>query len=316
MSAALVAGNVAVWLWALSVFRDDPVLIGAALLAYVLGLRHAVDADHIAAIDNVTRRLIQQGRNPRAVGLYFSLGHSTVLILACAAIALMSAPLRARFSELSRFGAVGTGVSIGFLGLIAASNCQTLVSVWRAYRDERSPTPPAPDPPGGLLVRLLRPLLGIVSSPWRMYPLGFLFGLGFDTATAVGLLAITAAQAAHVPTWSIMIFPALFTAGMALIDTADAVLMANAYGWAFVRPRRKLAYNLVVTLASIGVALLVGALEALNLVSARLTMQGGFWRGVGELNDHFSAIGAAIVVGFIGIWGIWLLVSRPGGRVP
>jgi len=313
LGLVLLAGNAGAWLWAVAAFRGDPVLIGAALLAYVLGLRHAVDADHIAAIDNVTRKLMHQGQNPHAVGLYFSLGHSTVLTLICAALALMSASLQARLPQLKEFGAVGTGVSIGFLLLIAAANVGTLASVYRAFRAQRSSATPSPEGaalPGGLLTRLLRPLLGVISRPWHMYPLGFLFGLGFDTATAIGLLAIAAGQAAQAPEWSIMVFPVLFTAGMALIDTADTVLMASAYGWALDKPRRKLAYNLVMTLASVTVAVLVGALETLNLASGKFA-GGAFWRWIGAANDHFSVIGAAIVVGFLGCWATARLIHRP-----
>ncbi len=314
LCALLLAGNLGAWLWALSAFRSNPVLIGTALLAYVLGLRHAVDADHIAAIDNVTRKLMQQGRKPLTVGLYFSLGHSTVVGLACAAIAVMSATLRSRFSHLSDLGGVaGTAVSAGFLLLIAAANVGTLVSAYRAFRAQPSSGAPHADDvamPGGVLVRLLRPLLGVISRPWHMYPLGFLFGLGFDTATEVGLLAIAATQASHLPVGSIMVFPFLFTAGMALIDTADAVLMVAAYGWAFVKPRRKLAYNLVMTLISILVAVIVGALEALNLLGSTLAMSGGFWRWVGDLNSHFGMVGAMIIFVFVVCWGISLLVHQ------
>jgi high-affinity nickel-transport protein len=321
LGAILLAGNVGAWLWALAAFGSHPVLIGAALLAYVLGLRHAVDADHIAAIDNVTRNLMQQGRKPLAVGLYFSLGHSTIVILACAAIAGMSVTLRSRFSQLSDLGGVaGPTVSVGFLLLIAAANVGTLVAICRAFRVQRSEAAPRlEDPvfPGGVLVRLLRPLLRLISKPWHMYPLGFLFGLGFDTATEVGLLAIAARQASHVPLWSIMTFPALFTAGMALIDTADAALMARAYGWAFVKPRRKLAYNLVMTLVSIVVAVIVASLEALNLAAGKFAMNGGFWRWISNLNDHFGAIGALMVLFFVGCWGISLLIcSTPKLREP
>jgi high-affinity nickel-transport protein len=308
--ALLLAGNAGAWLWAATLFGDNPVLIGTALLAYMLGLRHAVDADHIAAIDNVTRKLMQQGQKPAGVGLYFSLGHSTVVALACAVIALMSVGLRARFAGLRDIGSLfGTGVSASFLLIIALANIVTLVSVWRALR--RGGVDAPANLPGGLLTRILKPMMAVISRPRHMYPLGFLFGLGFDTASEIGLLGISASQASHaVPLWTIMVFPALFTAGMSLIDTTDGLMMIGAYGWALVRPMRKLIYNFTITLFSILVALIVGALEALNLIADRYALGGGAWRWIGDLNDHFGAIGCAIVVSFLACWLLSVLLFR------
>ena len=165
--------------------------------------------------------------------------------------------------------------------------------------------------PGGLSSRILHPLVAMIASPWQMYPLGFLFGLGFDTASEVGLLGVSASAASHAaPIWTVMVFPALFTAGMALIDTTDGLLMKGAYGWALVKPQRKLAYNFTITLISVLVALIVGGLEALNLIAARFVLTGAFWRGVRDLNDHFGALGCAITVALVGCWMLSSLLSR------
>jgi high-affinity nickel-transport protein len=310
----LLVGNAAAWLWGAALFAGNPVLIGTAVLAYVLGLRHAVDADHIAAIDNVTRKLMQQGQKPATVGLWFSLGHSTVVALACAAIAMTSVALRAHFAALRDIGTlVGTGVSASFLFIIALANIVTLISVWRAFRRARSGERAKSDDAlsGGILTRVLKPMMAVIARPEQMYPLGFLFGLGFDTASEVGLLGISASQASHaVPLWTIMVFPALFTAGMSLIDTTDGLFMVGAYGWALVRPMRKLVYNLTITLFSILVALIIGALEALNLIADRFALTGAFWKWVGDLNDHFGAIGCAIIIALLACWAFSAALSR------
>jgi high-affinity nickel-transport protein len=308
----LLGGNIGAWAWAHALFGNNPVLIGTAVLAYVLGLRHAVDADHIAAIDNVTRKLVAQGEKPATVGLYFSLGHSTVVALACAVIAVTSVGLNAHFATLRAMGAVvGTGVSAVFLFVIALANIVTLSAIWRSFRHSGRGNDTEIPLPGGPFSRLLRPLMGVIARPWQMYPLGFLFGLGFDTASEVGLLGISASQASHaVPLWTIMVFPALFTAGMSLIDTTDGLMMTGAYSWASVRPQRKLVYNFTVTLFSILVALIIGALEALNLVANRFALNGPFWRWVGDLNEHFGAIGCAIIVALLGCWALSSVLAR------
>ncbi len=307
--AGLIAGNIAAWAWAFAIFGGNAALMGTAILAYTLGLRHAVDADHIAAIDNVTRKLVQDGQKPTGVGLFFSLGHSTVVILACAGIALLSAALTARFAPLRELGTlIGTTVSASFLIIIAAANIVTLVAILRAMRKPSAPIAPLP---GGPLGRLLKPVMNMIGRSWQMYPLGFLFGLGFDTATEVALLGISAAQAHHaVPFWTIMVFPALFTAGMSLIDATDGILMTRLYGWALVRPSRKLVYNLTVTLFSILVALVIAALEVLNLLAGRFALEGAFWRWIGGVNQHFGALGFAVIAAFLGCWGLSVLMAR------
>jgi len=319
--APLAAANVAAWAWALVAFRHYPLLLGTALLAYGLGLRHAVDADHIAAIDNVTRKLMQAGQRPIASGFFFSLGHSTVVVLASLAIAATATALGANLGALRDVGGmIGTGVSALFLLLIAAMNLAILGSVYRAFHRVKNGGPCVEEDldvllaGGGVLARVFRPLFGIVRRSWHMYPLGLLFGLGFDTATEIGLLGISAAEAARgMPVWSIMVFPALFTAAMSLVDTADSMLMVGAYGWAFTKPMRKLYYNLTITFISVVVALLVGAIEALGIVARRAGLHGAFWDGVTALNQNFGALGALIVAVFIVAWGVSALVYRMKG---
>jgi high-affinity nickel-transport protein len=319
----LVLGNLAVWAWALLVFRSQPILLGTALLAYGFGLRHAVDADHIAAIDNVTRKLMQEGKRPVSVGFFFALGHSTVVILAAAAagVAATATALSTHFEQFKSIGSiVGTLVSALFLFTIAVINVLILRSVWRTYRHVRAGGRYVEEDLDillnnrGLLARLFRPLFRLVGKGWHMFPLGFLFGLGFDTATEVALLGISATQAAQgVSTWSIMVFPALFAAGMSLIDTTDGVLMLGAYNWAFVKPVRRLYYNLTITLVSVVVAILIGGIEALGLVGDQLNLSGWFWGGIGALNDNFSSLGFIIIGVFIAAWIGSIVVYRYKG---
>ncbi len=323
--AGLAGANVAAWGWAWAAFHDRPVLLGAALLAWGLGLRHALDADHIAAIDNVVRRLMRAGGRPATVGLWFSLGHSTVVVLASLAIALAAAALPGALAFARGVGeTLGVLVSAGFLIGMGMANLFVLRGVWRGVRRARRGTASDGDDlanatvGAGPLARLLRPLLRAITRPWRMYPLGFLFGLGFDTATEVGLLGLTSAQAAGgLSIWTVMVFPALFTAGMALVDTTDSLLMVRAYGWAFQAPARRLWYNLAITAASVTVALIVGAVEALGLLRDRLALTGSFWAMIGGLNAHFEGLGLAIACGFglcwLGSVAIWRWRGRRAG---
>jgi nickel/cobalt transporter (NiCoT) family protein len=316
--AILIGANLGAWAWALFAFRGYPVLLGTALLAYSFGARHAVDADHIAAIDNVTRKLMQQGQRPVGVGFFFSLGHSTVVALASAGIALAAAALQTRFAGWREVGGlVGTGVSAGFLFLIALLNLVVLMQIYGTFRQVRRGGRYVEEEldlflsQRGFLGRIFRPLFRFIGASWQMYPLGFLFGLGFDTATEVGLLGISATEAAHgLPIWSILVFPALFTAGMSLIDTTDSVLMLGAYGWAFRRPLRKLYYNLTITFVSVVVAVLSGGIEALGLVADKLALDGAFWRAIGTLNSHFGSLGFLIIGVFVASWLISMLIYR------
>ncbi|MGB7264306.1 MAG: HoxN/HupN/NixA family nickel/cobalt transporter [Terracidiphilus sp.] len=311
--AILLAFNVASWLWAALAFRHFPLLMGTALLAYSFGLRHAVDADHIAAIDNVTRKLMQEGKRPVAVGFMFSLGHSTIVFLGTAGIAATALALQHRLDSARVVGGViGTLVSSLFLIGIAIVNIIVLVSIYRAFMRVRDGTPYVDEDfdmllaSRGFLARLFRPMFAIIRRSWHMYPLGVLFGLGFDTATEIGLLAISAAEASKgLPLWSIMAFPALFAAGMSLIDTTDNILMLGAYGWAFIKPVRKLYYNMTITFVSVIVALAVGGIEALGLLAGHFHLSGGFWDIVLRLNDNFGLLGYFIV----GIFAVSWIVS-------
>jgi high-affinity nickel-transport protein len=316
--ALLIAANGGAWVWAWQAFADRPALLGTALLAWVFGLRHAVDADHIAAIDNVVRKLMQEGKRPVDAGFFFSLGHSTVVVLASLVIAATTAAMQDRLWAFKTAGAiVGTVISAAFLLLIAVVNMMILRGVWRGFRHVAaggtldSAGLEATLAGGGVLVRLCRPLFRSVSRTWHMYPLGFLFGLGFDTATEVGLLGIAATQAAQgMSPWRTLVFPALFTAGMALVDTADSILMVGAYGWAFVRPLRKLWYNLTITAASVVVALLIGGIEALGLLVDQFGLRGGVWSVVSALNDDLANLGFAVVGIFVAAWCVSAVVYR------
>lgn len=305
--AVLVLANAGAWVWAFAAFAGRPVLLGTALLAYTFGLRHAVDVDHIAAIDNVTRKLMQDGKQPVAAGFWFSLGHSTIVVALSAAIAFATTLVHRSFPQLlGAGGLIGASISALFLYAIAAINALVLLDVYRAFRRVRRGAPYAQSgvegslEPCGFFSRLLGPAMRLVGSSRRMYPLGVLFGLGFDTATEIGILGIAALEAGKgVPVYTIMVFPLLFTAGMCLLDTTDGVLMLGAYGWAFVKPVRKLWYNLNVTLVSVLVALFVGTLELISIRTG--SMPFGYDAGV---------LGAGIIGIFGGAWCVSALVYR------
>jgi nickel/cobalt transporter (NiCoT) family protein len=317
----LLLMNALAWTWALVEFRNYPVLLGTASLAYTFGLRHGVDPDHIAAIDNVTRKLMQEGKQPLYTGFFFALGHSTVVVIASVLVALSVAALQTKFESFRQIGGlIGTSVSALFLLAISLANIVILMSVYRIFTAVRRGDGLIEDDlhlvltQRGLIGRMLRSLFGIITRSWHMYPLGVLFGLGFDTASEVGLLGISAGQgSAGLPVWSILVFPALFTAGMSLVDTTDGVLMVNAYGWAFLKPIRKLYYNLTITLVSIIVALLIGSIEALGLLGEKLGFAGGFWDFVSALNNNFGALGYLIIGIFLASWLISVLIYRVKG---
>ena len=317
----LIVANLAAWFWAFLLFQKRPLLLGTALLAYGFGLRHAVDADHIAAIDNVTRKLMQSGKRPVTVGFFFALGHSAVVILAAVGVAATATLLSSRLEQFKSVGSIiGTGVSALFLFAIATANLFILRSVWRTWRHVRGGGRYVDEDfdlllnSRGILARLFRPLFRLVSTSWHMFPLGFLFGLGLDTATEVAVLGISATQAAQgVSIWSIMVFPALFAAGMSLVDTTDGVLMLGAYNWAFVKPVRKLYYNLTITLVSVVVAFLIGGIEALGLAADQLGLSGRFWHGIEALNDNFSSLGSLIIGALIAAWVGSIIMYRYKG---
>lgn len=314
----LLIFNLGAWLWAVVAFHRYPLLLGTAFLAYSFGLRHAVDADHIAAIDNVTRKLMQEGKRPVAVGFMFSLGHSTVVVVGSIAIAATALALQHRIDSVRTIGAViGTLVSTLFLFGIAIVNLVVLRSIYTAFQRVRRGEPYVEEDfdlllgSRGFLSRLFRPVFGMIRRSWHMYPLGVLFGLGFDTATEIGLLGISAAEASKgLSLWSILVFPALFAAGMSLIDTTDNILMLGAYGWAFVKPIRKLYYNITITSVSVVVAFAVGGIEALGLLAGQFDLTRGPWRLVTRLNQNFGLLGYCIIALFTISWIASIAIYR------
>jgi nickel/cobalt transporter (NiCoT) family protein len=316
----LISVNVMLWALTFAAAVSYPALLPLAVTAYGFGLRHAVDADHISAIDNVTRKLMQERKKPVAVGFFFSLGHSTVVFLLATLVALGSAfitsGLSSDNSQLKQVGGlIGTSVSAVFLFLIAIMNIVILVEIVRTFRrvtrggvyDEQEID--AYLNQRGFFARIFRGLFKSIDTSWKMYPLGFLFGLGFDTATEVGLLALSGTFAAqHVPFYVIVLLPLLFTAGMSLADTSDGVMMLGAYGWAFVKPIRKLFYNMSITLISVLVAVLVGVIEVLQILGEKLRLSGGIWDLLGNLD--FGAVGFGIIGIFVLSWGISTVVYR------
>lgn len=314
---SLASLNLGAWVWAWLAFHDKPILLGTAFLAYSFGLRHAVDADHIAAIDNVTRKLMQEGRRPVSVGLFFSLGHSTIVLVASLLVYLTASAAEKRLDAVRGIsGVVGTSVSAVFLIIVALINLVILRGVWQSFQEARKTGRYADQSPGlllggGILARIFRPLFRLLSHPWHMYPIGFLFGLGFDTATEVALLGMSAAAAAKgLAVGTMAVFPVLFTAGMTLVDTTDGILMVSAYGWAFVKPVRKLYYNLTITFVSVVVAVMVGGIEATGLIKDQLNLQGGLWDLVGSLNDDFTSLGFVIIGIFIFSWIVSVVLYR------
>ena len=309
--------NLGAWIWALAAFYNQPALLGIALVVYGFGLRHAVDADHIAAIDNVTRKLMQAGQRPVSVGFFFAIGHSIVVIIAAAAVAFAANSLKSFPAFQSYGGIIGTLVSAFFLFVIAAMNIMIFASIYKTYRLVRSGGSYVEEDLDvllnnrGFLTRIFRPMFGLVSRSWHMLPLGFLFGLGFDTATEVATFGVAGAQAAKgVSLIAVLVFPVLFAAGMALVDTTDGVMMLGAYNWAFVKPMRKLYYNMTITLVSVIVAIAIGGIEALGLIGDQLGLEGGFWGGIGALNDNFNTLGFAIISVFVAAWAISFIVYK------
>jgi len=301
--------NIGAWVWAFAAFWEKPALLGIALVVYGLGMRHAVDADHIAAIDNVTRKLMQMKQRPVAVGFFFAMGHSTVVIIAVAAIATATSLLGNFGAYKNLTGVIETGISSLFLLAIAAMNIAIFLSIYKSYRRVRAGGAYAEEDLDillnnrGFLSRIFRPMFKLITRSWHMYPLGFLFGLGFDTATEVAVFGVSAAQVGKgLSIGAIMVFPILFAAGMSLIDTTDGAMMLGAYDWAFVKPMRKLYYNMSITLVSVLVAVLIGSIEALGLMKDQFGLSGSFWQGVEALNDNFNDLGFAIIGLFLVAW--------------
>ena len=292
--------------------------IGVAVLAYTLGMRHAFDADHISAIDNTTRKLMQDGQRPLSVGFFFSLGHSTIVVAIGAGIVIAEKAVFGAVSNpgssLEQFGGVfGTIVSAGFLFLIAALNLVILAGiarVWRAMRrgeyDEAALEEHLQN--RGLMNRFFGRWMRSIRKSWQIYPVGIVFGMGFDTATEVALLATTALLASqHVPWYAIMALPILFTAGMTLLDTLDGCFMNLAYGWAFLNPVRKVYYNLTITGLSIGICVFIGGIEVLGLLSQELHLSGGFWDAMAafDINKAGFVIVGLFVLTWLAAMAVW-----------
>ena len=282
-------------------------------------MRHAFDADHIAAIDNTTRKFMQEGQRPLSVGFFFALGHSTVVFVLALLLSLgvkaLAGPVEDDGSTLhSVTGLIGTGVSGTFLYVIAALNLVVLVGIVRVFRDMRRGAFSEDEledllQSRGLMNRFLGRFTRAVRKPWQMYPLGILFGLGFDTATEVALLFLAAGAAgAGLPWYAILCLPVLFAAGMSLLDTIDGSFMNFAYGWAFSQPVRKVYYNLTVTALSVAVALVIGTIELLSIAADQLSLSGGFWDWVSGID--LNAVGYIVVALFVATWAVALAVWR------
>jgi high-affinity nickel-transport protein len=316
----LIALNIAAWTWAVFAFAGNVVLLGAAVLAYTFGLRHAFDADHIAAIDTTTRKLMQRDVRPTTVGFHFAVGHSLALFVFVAAIAAWGTwgGLDGSFNLInSSAGLASTLVSASFLVVMAALNLTIARSTYVTFRRVRRGGAYVEEDfdvllnKRGFYSRIFRPVFRLVHKSWHMMFIGFLFGLGFDTATEVSLLGIAGAEAAKgLSVWVILAFPALFAAGMSLMDTTDSVLMVRAYGWAFRNPIRKLYYNLTITIVSAVVALAVAGIEALALTSEQFSLRGRVWDEVNALSDHWGFLGVLVGSLFVGCWLVSMLVYR------
>ena len=296
--------------------KGHPELLGLGFLAYVFGLRHAFDADHIAAIDNTVRKLLQQEQDPLGVGFFFSLGHSTMVFLLAVGTAYAAAWAARSASVLQKVGGlISTGISGVFLVLIGILNLAILIDIFRVFRQmmHKVYTPDTLDDlltQRGFLARYLNPLFRFVNKSWHTYPIGFLFGLGFDTLTEIGLLALSAGIAkSGVGIMGIVALPLLFTAGMSLMDTADGIFMTRAYGWAFRNPIRKIFYNMTVTSLSVVVALFIGIIELMQVLSPEIGLHTGVWRWL--QNWDFGSMGYVVVALFVLTWlisfGIWKL---------
>jgi high-affinity nickel-transport protein len=312
----LIGVNIAVWVALLLSSARYGLLLGLAPVAYGFGLRHAVDPDHIAAIDNTTRKLMQDGKRPVAVGFFFSLGHSTIVFGLSVMVALSAAFVRTNLPQMQNVGGiVGTSISGGFLLIIAIINLIVLFDIYKTWRQVArggaydDQTLDAYLQNRGLLARLFRPFLKMVTNSWNMYLVGLLFGLGFDTASEVGILGMSAtAGAGGMPVWFILLLPLLFVAGMSLIDTTDGIAMLGAYGWAYVRPVRKLYYNMNITLISVLIAVFIGGIELLSVVSTEtgITVGPFGWAAGVDLGN----LGYYIIGIFMVSWLLSMLVFK------
>jgi nickel/cobalt transporter (NiCoT) family protein len=295
--------------------------VGTGILAYTLGMRHAFDADHIAAIDNTTRKLMGEGHRPMGVGFFFSLGHSSVVFLLTVLLGLglksVGAGLANDDSGLHKYGGlIGTSVSGGFLYLIALLNVIVLVGIVKVFLEMRRGQYDDEElerqlQQRGMMMRFFGPLARSIDTSWKMYPLGFLFGLGFDTVTEIAFLVLAGTSlAAGLPFWALLSLPILFAAGMSLLDTIDGSFMNFAYGWAFSKPVRKVYYNIAITGLSVAVAFFIGTLELCQVLSGQLNLSGGFWDFANSFN--INTAGFWIVGTFVAVWAAAIVIWRYG----
>ena len=315
-AAAIVLLHVVGWALFFHYAHRYAPLAGAGLTAYLFGLRHAFDADHIAAIDNKTRKMLAQGRRPMGIGFFFSLGHASVVFALVAVLSLATRAADTRMPAFQHYGGyVSAGVSGTFLWIIGILNLVVLLDVLRIFREMRGGEYDRERLENrlldrGMMSRFFGRFFRLIDASWKMYPLGLLFGLGFDTATEVGLLALAAGVATDtVPLAGILSLPMLFAAGMGMMDTLDGAFMTGAYGWAFSNPVRKVYYNITVTSLSIVVALAIGTVELLQVLSDRLALAGGLWDWLNGLD--FETLGYFVVALFLVMWAgsvsIWKL---------
>ncbi|WP_422665325.1 HoxN/HupN/NixA family nickel/cobalt transporter [Actinacidiphila cocklensis] len=328
MAAFIVALHVIGWFTLVAIVAPEHYSVGTksfgigiGVTAYTLGMRHAFDADHIAAIDNTTRKLMHEGKRPLSVGFWFSLGHSSIVFALAFLLSLgvksLANPVEDDGSALhSVTGWIGTTVSGTFLYAIAFVNLLILAGIWKVFRqmreghfDEAALEEQLNN--RGLMNRLLGRLMKSVTKPWQMYPIGLLFGLGFDTATEIALLVLAGSGAASgLPWYAILCLPVLFAAGMCLLDTIDGSFMNFAYEWAFSKPVRKVYYNLTITGLSVAVALIIGTVELLGLVSEKADLHGAFWDWIGGLD--LNIVGYVIVGLFFATWAVAFAVWKFG----
>ena len=317
------------WGLFVGVASSYPAFAGAGVLAYTFGLRHAFDADHISAIDDTTRFMLQRGRKPLGVGFFFSLGHSTIVLALSLGLAIAARAVVSRLPEWQDLGGiVGASISGVFLWIIGVLNLIVLLGIIRIWRQMKQGSYQREDLEELLLQRgFVNRLLGgraqrFISHSWQLYPLGLLFGLGFDTASEIGLLALTAGVApGGVSFWAVISLPILFAAGMSLMDTTDGALMSKAYGWAFASPLRKIWYNITTTGLSVAVALLIGTIEILQVLSGKLGWHGAFFEFLDERLD-FGMLGYLIVgmflfawVGSVVLWKVRRVEQRYGDQL-
>ncbi|TVY46979.1 High-affinity nickel transport protein [Lachnellula occidentalis] len=319
--------NAVIWIAVAIILHAHPTLSSSALLSYTLGLRHALDADHISAIDLMTRRLVATGSKPVTVGTWFSLGHSTIVIITCIVVAATSGALEKRFEGFRNVGGIiGTSVSAAVLILLGIGNAWIL---WKLVQRMRAVLREEVDGDmqgegavaglnlegGGLMVRLFKKVFIFIDRPWKMYPLGVLFGLGFDTSSEIAVLGITSIQAVQgTSIWLILIFPLLFTAGMCLLDTTDGALMMTLYtSTSLARDTIAiLYYSIVLSAITVLFAMTIGIVQLLS-IGANFE-SGPFWDGVNAVGDHYDILGGAICGAFVIVGGLSVVCYKPWRR--